>query len=136
MVDKAKIFRIAFTELAFFEMQPYKGKEFNKILDFDIELGSKINRERNFVLYKSQVRIREKGTENIFASISVDTVYELNEFDTIVKSLKDAEFSIDVEINKILSRIAIGVTRGYLSAQLQKTPISHAVLPLLPVEIQ
>jgi hypothetical protein len=135
MVDLEKSFRIANTGLASFEMQPYEGKDFNKALDFDIELALKINPEKSFISYKIQVRIREKDTEKVFAYIVVDTIYELYKFDAVVKYLEASEFTLDLEINKILSRIALGVTRGFLSAQIQKTYLSHVVLPLLPIEL-
>ena len=135
MVDRQKQFRISITELVLFEIQPYQKENFNKAIDFDIELILKMNRETNSILYKTQVTIREKDTENKLASIEIDTVYELYSFDSMIK-LQAPVYVIEPELNKVLSRIALGITRGFLSAQVQKTYLSQAVLPLLPVELQ
>ncbi len=129
------LFRISATKQASFEIKPHTAGRHYEAVDFEVEFVFEINPEGNFILYKTQVSIWEKDTKNTLASIIADTIYQLDQFDMVVRQV-GTEYVIDAKMNHIMSRIAAGVTRGFLAAELQKTYLSHVTLPLLPIELQ
>jgi hypothetical protein len=133
MADKEKQFRISDAKLVSFEIGPDSNGDFDKAVAFELDITLEINPEEGLVLYKTQVRLSERDTEKYLAGIAVDVVYQLDEFDAVVKQ-KGSEYEVDTKSNHIMTRAAVGITRGLLAAELQKTYL-HVFLPLLPIEM-
>ncbi|SJZ43841.1 hypothetical protein SAMN04488128_101221 [Chitinophaga eiseniae] len=113
-----------------------KGSQFEHghVLGYGIEQDQKLDNERKLIVYTTSVIIVKKETDERLFDFKTICFFELKDFDQHVTSLQERAYNITPIVRDSMSKIAVGITRGLMCAQLKDTYISNAMLPLLPFE--
>jgi hypothetical protein len=98
---------------------------------FDVNAELRVNPDLKFLLIIVNINAREINTENVIASISVGCVFDVENFDEIVKKGEGNVFNVPPELDALLKSISISTTRGVMYSEFKGTYLTNAVLPVI-----
>jgi|APAra7269096979_1048534.scaffolds.fasta_scaffold00895_10 hypothetical protein len=135
MEDITHSYRIVATNITDFQLVNKASQfEHGHVLDYGIEQDQKLDFERKLIAYTTSVIISNREKDEQLLDFKTICFFELKFFDQHIAVLPEKNFKITPSIRDSMSRIAVGITRGLMCAQLKDTYISNAILPLLPFE--
>jgi len=108
--------------------------EHGHVLGYGIEQDQKLDFERKLMVYTTSVVVTNKDNDEQLLDFKTICFFELKVFDQHITILPEGNFKITPVVRDSMSRVAVGITRGLMCAQLKDSYISNAILPLLPFE--
>lgn len=105
----------------------------NNNTDFNFNINSMliVDKENKLVGFDIHITITPKINENdIFAEIKTRNLFEVLNFDEIIKEKNDG-LEIPDQIIETLNSISISTTRGILTAKTEGTILQNVFLPLV-----
>ena len=135
MEDITHSYRVVAADVASFNLV-YKtsGLEHGQVLGYSVEQDQKLDFERKLMAFTTSVIVSDKDTDEHLLDFKTVCFFELKVFDQHITILPGRTFKITPAVRDSMSRIAVGITRGLMCAQLKDTYISSTILPLLPFE--
>jgi hypothetical protein len=101
------------------------------IFNFDIKAESRLNPPQKNIFIIVDINVRELNGEVILASITIACIFEVENFDEIIKKQNDTTFSVPTDLDNLLKTISISTARGVLYSELRGTYIGNAILPIV-----
>ena len=102
----------------------------NYLFNFQINVESKVDIEKRFVIVITNVDVMDSEQEKRFGSISVSCVYEVINFEEVIK-VEGSQLNIPNPLVELLNSVSISTTRGVMFAVFRGTFLHQAVLPIL-----
>lgn len=135
MEDIKHSYRVVAADVTGFNLVNKASKfEHGHVLDYSIEQEQKLDFERKLMAYTTSVVIVDKDNDEQLLDFKTICLFELTVFEQHITILPERTFKITPAVRDSMSKIALGITRGLMSAALKDTYISKAMLPLLPFE--
>lgn len=103
----------------------------NPLMEFDSSIGFKVVAEDNQVWSMIQVKITIKETQELFAELGLEYIFEILNFKEVVKNMNEENYKIsEVLIHKIFE-ITTSTTRGILHEKLKGTIGQSEIYPIV-----
>ncbi len=99
--------------------------------NFNISLESKADATNKFLFVIVSVEIRSEDQNHILGSLAVSCIYNVVNFDEVVKIEADGKLDIPQPLVEILNSISISTTRGVMFSTFKGTFLHNAFLPIV-----
>lgn len=99
--------------------------------NFNICIESKADATNKLLFVIVNVDIRNGDQSLILGSISVSCIYEIINFEELIKLNVDGKFDIPQPLVEILNSISISTVRGVMFSTFKGTFLHNAVLPII-----
>jgi len=105
--------------------------------NFNINIESKADAINKLVFVIVNVDIRNDDQSLILGSLSVSCIYEIVNFEELIKTDTEGKYTIPQPMIEILNSISISTVRGVMFSTFKGTFLHNAVLPIVdPKQIQ
>lgn len=99
--------------------------------NFNINLETKADATNKFLFVIVSVEIRSEDQNHILGSLAVSCIYNVVNFDEVVKLGADSKLNIPQPLVEILNSISISTTRGVMFSTFKGTFLHNAFLPII-----
>ena len=104
---------------------------------FNINIESKADAVNKLVFVIVNVDIRNDDQSLILGSLSVSCIYEIVNFEELIKTDTEGKYTIPQPMIEILNSISISTIRGVMFSTFRGTFLHNAILPIVdPKQIQ
>jgi hypothetical protein len=98
---------------------------------FEVNAELRVNPELKIILIIVDINIRELNQEELRASISVGCVFDVDNFDEVIKKQNETLYNVPPELDALLKSVSISTTRGIMHSEFKGTYLGNAVLPVI-----
>lgn len=99
--------------------------------NFNISIESRTDPSKKLVFVIVHVEIKNDDLSIALGSISVSCIYEIVNFDDVIKTEADGRVNIPEKLIETLNIISISTTRGVMFSNFKGTFLHGAVLPII-----
>lgn len=99
--------------------------------NFNISIESKADAPNKFVFVIVHVEIKNDDHSLILGALSVSCIYEIVNFDEVIKIDENGKLDIPQQLIETLNIISISTTRGVMFSTFKGTFLHGAVLPII-----
>lgn len=99
--------------------------------NFNISLESKADGENKLVFVIVSVEIRNEEQTNILGSLSISCIYNVVNFEEVIKIDPSGKLDIPQPLIEILNAISISTARGVMFSTFKGTFLHNAFLPII-----
>ena len=98
---------------------------------FNITLEDRPNPVNKLLFVVVSVDIMSENQDRLFGSIAVSCIYEIKDFDDVVKVNADGRVGMPKEFADMVHSLSISTTRGVMFSTFKGTFLHNAVLPII-----
>ncbi len=102
---------------------------------FDISAELKADKENKLVFVIVTIEIFNEGKVNKYGSICVSSIFEIENFDTVVEITPEGKINLPEQLLVILNSVSISTTRGVMFGVFKGTFLHNAILPIVDPKI-
>jgi hypothetical protein len=99
--------------------------------NFNINLESKVDETKKLIFVIVSVQIKSEDYNHILGSLGISCVYNLANFDEIIKFEASGKLDIPQPLIEILNSISISTARGVMFSTFKGTFLHNAYLPII-----
>jgi len=99
--------------------------------NFNISIESKADATNKLVFVIVHVEIKNDDHSIVLGALSVSCIYEIVNFDEVIKIEENGKFDIPQRLIETLNIISISTTRGVMFSTFKGTFLHAAVLPII-----
>lgn len=99
--------------------------------NFNINLESKADSTNKLVFVIVSVEIRSEDQNHILGSLSISCIYNIVNFEQIIKIEPSGKLEIPQPLTEILNSISISTARGVMFSTFKGTFLHNAFLPII-----
>lgn len=99
--------------------------------NFNIGIETKADATNKLVFVIVSIDIRNDDQSLILGSLTVSCIYEIVNFDTLMKNDAEGKLEIPTQLIEILNSISISTVRGVMFSTFKGTFLHNAVLPII-----
>ena len=99
--------------------------------NFNISLESKADATNKILFVIVSVEIRSEDQNHVLGSLAVSCIYNIVNFDDVVKIEADGKLDIPQPLVEILNSISISTARGVMFSTFKGTFLHNAFLPIV-----
>lgn len=98
---------------------------------FNINIEQRVEKENKLVFVLVFVQVLIPNTDTVIGKLEVSNIYEVAEFDEVIKMQDAINFTIPSELVDILNSISLSTTRGVMFSTFKGTILHHAIMPII-----
>lgn len=98
---------------------------------FNINIETKVDALNKLLFAIVHVEILTENQSLALGAISVNCIFELKNFDAIIKTESTGKIALPQQLLDIVNSISISTTRGVMFASFKGTPLHNAFLPMI-----
>ena len=106
----------------------------SSIFSFDINLQHQIDYPNKNIFVIVSVNIKTEDFKNIIGTAVVSCIFNLSNFEEVIKADTLGKFQIPKPLTESLSSISIATVRGIMFALFKGTFLHNAILPIVDLE--
>lgn len=99
--------------------------------NFNISIESRTDSSKKLVFVIVHVEIKNDNLSVVLGSISASCIYEIVNFDEVIKTEADGRVNIPEKLIETLNIISLSTTRGVMFSYFKGTFLHGAVLPII-----
>ena len=99
--------------------------------NFNISIESKADAPNKLVFVIVNVEIKNDDNSIVLGALSVSCIYEIVNFDEVIKIEENGKLDIPQRLIETLSIISISTTRGVMFSTFKGTFLHEAILPII-----
>lgn len=99
--------------------------------NFNINLESKIDNQQKLIFVVASIEIKTEDLQTLLGNITVSCIYEVANFDEVVKVKEDNKIELSQQPLDVLNSITISTTRGIMFSTFKGTFLHNALLPIV-----
>lgn len=98
---------------------------------FNINIETNVDALNKRLFAIVHVEILTENQSQVLGGISVSSIFELKNFDELIKSESRGKLTLPHELVDIINSISLSTTRGVMFATFKGTPLHNAFLPII-----
>jgi hypothetical protein len=110
---------------------PGNIQEINGLFNFNINIESKADANKNLIFVLVHITVVNDNKLVTLANLSVSCIYEINNFNELVKIDENGKMNIPQNLIETLNIISISTTRGVMFSSFKGTFLHNAILPII-----
>lgn len=99
--------------------------------NFNINIETKADAPNKLLFTINHIEILNENHSQVFGGISVSCIFELKNFDELIKIESEGKFTLPQQLVDIINSISLSTTRGVMFATFKGTPLHNAFLPII-----
>jgi len=99
--------------------------------NYNINIESRADAANKLVFVIVHVQIKNDNQTNILGALSVSCVFEIENFEEMIKTEPDGKLNIPQPLIDTLNSISISTTRGIMFSTFKGTFLHNAILPVI-----
>jgi hypothetical protein len=99
--------------------------------NFNINIETKADAPNKLLFAIIHIEILTEDQKTVLGGISVSCIFELKNFDDLIKIESDGKLNLPQQLVDIINSISLSTTRGVMFATFKGTPLHSAFLPII-----
>jgi hypothetical protein len=99
--------------------------------NFNINIETKADAPNKLLFAIIHIEILTEDQKTVLGGISVSCIFELKNFDDLIKIESDGKLNLPQQVVDIINSISLSTTRGVMFATFKGTPLHSAFLPII-----
>jgi hypothetical protein len=103
------------------------------IYNFDLASSNRVNAEKSLILMNIGINVRDGDNPDVVALIETTFVFEIENFQDIIKPNEQGVYIMPVDLEAQLRIISLSTTRGIMHTRFAGSYLQFATLPIIPI---
>jgi hypothetical protein len=99
--------------------------------NFNINIETEADAPNKLLFAIIHIEILTEDQKTVLGGISVSCIFELKNFDDLIKIESDGKLNLPQQLVDIINSISLSTTRGVMFATFKGTPLHSAFLPII-----